>query len=79
VLNTSSANEQNQKPASTEETKEDKSQSIKKLPGGKVKKKEESIITIARTQRNKRKCVTSITGLERFGKKKKINIISKEI
>lgn len=39
------------------------------LPGGKVKKKEESIVLISVVSRQKRKCVTTVTGLELFGVK----------
>jgi len=42
---------------------------VKLLPGGKVKKKEKPIIHISRVQRNKRKYVTIIIGLEKFGVK----------
>eukprot|EP00668_Euglena_longa_P045819 GGOE01061501.1.p1 GENE.GGOE01061501.1~~GGOE01061501.1.p1 ORF type:complete len:221 (+),score=26.30 GGOE01061501.1:400-1062(+) len=41
----------------------------KMLPGGKVKKKEESIVLITVASRQKRKCVTTVTGLEHFGVK----------
>lgn len=40
---------------------------VKILPGGKVKKKEAAAITITRTQRNKRKFVTTVAGLDAFG------------
>jgi len=42
---------------------------VKMLPGGKLKKKEKPVIHIARVQRNKRKYVTIIIGLEKFGVK----------
>jgi len=42
---------------------------VKLLPGGKVKKKEKPIVHISRVQRNKRKYVTIITGLDKFGVK----------
>jgi len=42
---------------------------VKLLPGGKVKKKEKPTIHISRVQRNKRKYVTIIVGLEKFGVK----------
>jgi len=42
---------------------------VKLLPGGKVKKKEKPTIHISRVQRNKRKYVTIIIGLEKFGVK----------
>jgi density-regulated protein DRP1 len=41
----------------------------KMLPGGKVKKKEENMVVISVASRQKRKAVTSITGLELFGVK----------
>ncbi|KAJ7557775.1 hypothetical protein O6H91_04G010000 [Diphasiastrum complanatum] len=40
---------------------------VKKLPGGKVKKKEKPEIIIEKVIRNKRKCVTMIKGLDLFG------------
>mmetsp|Transcript_2627 Transcript_2627/g.2930 ORF Transcript_2627/g.2930 Transcript_2627/m.2930 type:complete len:193 (+) Transcript_2627:183-761(+) len=40
---------------------------VKKLPGGKVKKKEKPEVTVERAVRNKRKCVTTVKGLETFG------------
>mmetsp|Transcript_2511 Transcript_2511/g.4196 ORF Transcript_2511/g.4196 Transcript_2511/m.4196 type:complete len:191 (+) Transcript_2511:194-766(+) len=39
---------------------------IAKLPGGKVKKKSKSEVTIERNVRNKRKCITTVRGLENF-------------
>eukprot|EP01116_Phalansterium_solitarium_P007048 TRINITY_DN19523_c0_g1_i1.p1 TRINITY_DN19523_c0_g1~~TRINITY_DN19523_c0_g1_i1.p1 ORF type:complete len:178 (-),score=55.72 TRINITY_DN19523_c0_g1_i1:150-683(-) len=39
----------------------------KMLPGGKVKKKEKPIVHIERVQRNKRKYVTIVMGLDKFG------------
>jgi len=39
---------------------------VKILPGGKVKKKEVPVICISRIQRNKRKYVTVVVGLEHF-------------
>lgn len=38
----------------------------KKLPGGKVKKKAKPEIVLERNVRNKRKCVTTVTGLDIF-------------
>ncbi len=38
----------------------------KKLPGGKVKKKAKQEIVLERNVRNKRKCVTTVTGLDAF-------------
>lgn len=40
---------------------------IKKLPGGKVKKKEKPEVVIERSVRNKKKCITTVSGLETFG------------
>ncbi|WZN58829.1 translation initiation factor SUI1-like protein [Chloropicon roscoffensis] len=39
----------------------------KLLPGGKKKKKQKLEILIERSVRNKRKCITSVTGLDVFG------------
>jgi density-regulated protein DRP1 len=41
----------------------------KKLPGGKVKKKQKPAILIETNVRNKKKCVTTVSGLELFGVK----------
>eukprot|EP00906_Rhabdomonas_costata_P002461 RCo003905 len=41
----------------------------KVLPGGKVKKKEETVVLISVSQRQKRKSTTIVTGLELFGVK----------
>lgn len=49
------------------QTSEEKKEEVKMLPGGKVKKKEVPKIHISRTQRNKRKCVTVVQGLDKFG------------
>ncbi|KAL9254668.1 Translation machinery-associated protein 22-like protein [Drosera capensis] len=40
---------------------------VKRLPGGKVKKKERQEVIIEKVIRNKRKCITTVRGLERFG------------
>eukprot|EP00697_Spironema_sp_BW2_P010570 gnl/Spiro4/25897_TR12899_c0_g1_i1.p6 gnl/Spiro4/25897_TR12899_c0_g1~~gnl/Spiro4/25897_TR12899_c0_g1_i1.p6 ORF type:complete len:123 (+),score=34.95 gnl/Spiro4/25897_TR12899_c0_g1_i1:601-969(+) len=37
------------------------------LPGGKIKKVEEPVVTVCKAVRNKRKCVTTVAGLDRFG------------
>lgn len=42
---------------------------VKKLPGGKVKKKERPEVILERSVRNKRKCITTIRGLESFNVK----------
>jgi translation initiation factor 1 (eIF-1/SUI1) len=41
----------------------------KKLPGGKVKKKQKPAIVIETNVRNKKKCVTTVSGLDLFGVK----------
>eukprot|EP01102_Stenamoeba_stenopodia_P014126 TRINITY_DN4661_c0_g1_i1.p1 TRINITY_DN4661_c0_g1~~TRINITY_DN4661_c0_g1_i1.p1 ORF type:complete len:202 (-),score=64.91 TRINITY_DN4661_c0_g1_i1:80-685(-) len=50
---------------------EPKKEEVKKLPGGKTKKKDEPTILISKNQRNKRKFVTVVAGLEGFGIKLK--------
>ncbi|XP_024516711.1 density-regulated protein homolog isoform X2 [Selaginella moellendorffii] len=42
---------------------------IKRLPGGKIKKKEKLEVLVERVTRNKRKCLTTIKGLDMFGVK----------
>ncbi|KAB2618362.1 translation machinery-associated protein 22-like [Pyrus ussuriensis x Pyrus communis] len=37
---------------------------VKRLPGGKIKKKEKQEVTIEKVTRNKRKCITTVKGLE---------------
>ncbi|CAL5003472.1 unnamed protein product [Urochloa decumbens] len=44
-----------------------KPEEVKRLPGGKVKKKEKQEVVIEKIVRNKRKCVTVVKGLELFG------------
>lgn len=39
----------------------------KQLPGGKVKKKSKPEVVIERAVRNKKKCITTVAGLDRFG------------
>ncbi|XP_062028741.1 translation machinery-associated protein 22-like [Rosa rugosa] len=39
---------------------------VKRLPGGKVKKKEKLEVIIEKVTRNKRKCITTVKGLELF-------------
>jgi len=46
-----------------------KSEDVKMLPGGKIKKKEEPFVTVARTNRMKKKFITTVTGLDGFGVK----------
>ncbi|KAM1178685.1 hypothetical protein ACFX13_018281 [Malus domestica] len=42
---------------------------VKRLPGGKIKKKDKQEVTIEKVTRNKRKCITTVKGLELFGVK----------
>ena len=49
----------------TEKTK-DGEEIEKKLPGGKVKKKGKPEVVLERNVRNKRKCITTVTGLDVF-------------
>uniref|UniRef100_A0A5B7BSY1 Translation machinery-associated protein 22 n=1 Tax=Davidia involucrata TaxID=16924 RepID=A0A5B7BSY1_DAVIN len=42
-------------------------QEVKRLPGGKIKKKEKQEVVIEKVVRNKRKCITMVKGLELFG------------
>lgn len=46
-----------------------KQEEVKRLPGGKIKKKEKQEVIIEKVTRNKRKCITSVKGLELFGVK----------
>jgi density-regulated protein len=41
----------------------------KQLPGGKVKKKQKAHVVIETNVRNKKKCITTVTGLDSFGVK----------
>ncbi|KAL3825289.1 hypothetical protein ACJIZ3_021318 [Penstemon smallii] len=50
---------------------------VKRLPGGKIKKKEKPEIIIEKMTRNKRKCITTVKGLELFGVK--LNDASKKL
>ncbi|OAE28910.1 hypothetical protein AXG93_2369s1040 [Marchantia polymorpha subsp. ruderalis] len=50
-------------------TSDSKPEEVKKLPGGKVKKKEKPEVVVEKVVRNKRKCVTIIKGLDMFGVK----------
>ncbi|GLJ15421.1 hypothetical protein SUGI_0253100 [Cryptomeria japonica] len=40
---------------------------VKRLPGGKIKKKEKPEVIVEKVVRNKRKCVTTVKGLDMFG------------
>ncbi|GAQ80707.1 Translation initiation factor SUI1 family protein [Klebsormidium nitens] len=42
---------------------------VKKLPGGKVKRKEKQEILVEKATRNKRKAITTVKGMELFGVK----------
>ncbi|MCE2055253.1 hypothetical protein HAX54_042280 [Datura stramonium] len=46
-----------------------KPEEVKRLPGGKIKKKDKQEIIIEKVTRNKRKSITTIKGLELFGVK----------
>ncbi|PON48725.1 Density-regulated protein DRP [Trema orientale] len=46
-----------------------KPEEVKRLPGGKIKKKEKPEVVIEKVTRNKRKCITTVKGLELFGVK----------
>ncbi|KAH9607926.1 hypothetical protein KSS87_014000 [Heliosperma pusillum] len=46
-----------------------KPEEVKRLPGGKVKKKDKKEVIIEKVVRNKRKCITTVKGLENFGVK----------
>ncbi|KAL8503051.1 hypothetical protein ACS0TY_021975 [Phlomoides rotata] len=50
---------------------------VKRLPGGKIKKKEKQEVIIEKMTRNKRKCITTVKGLELFGVK--LNDASKKL
>ncbi|KAK9273486.1 hypothetical protein L1049_018296 [Liquidambar formosana] len=49
------------------ETSSSKPEEVKRLPGGKIKKKEKQEVVIEKVVRNKRKCITIVKGLELFG------------
>jgi density-regulated protein DRP1 len=46
-----------------------KQEEVKRLPGGKIKKKDKQEVIIEKVIRNKRKCITTVKGLELFGVK----------
>ncbi|KAK3229055.1 hypothetical protein Dsin_000936 [Dipteronia sinensis] len=46
-----------------------KHEEVKRLPGGKIKKKDKQEVVIEKVVRNKRKCITTVKGLELFGVK----------
>ncbi|KAK4742690.1 hypothetical protein SAY87_000691 [Trapa incisa] len=59
------------------ETSTNKPEEVKRLPGGKIKKKEKQEVIIEKVVRNKRKCITVVKGLELFGIK--LNDASKKL
>ncbi|KAK6941378.1 SUI1 domain [Dillenia turbinata] len=44
-----------------------KEEEVKRLPGGKIKKKEKPEVIIEKVVRNRRKCITTVKGLDLFG------------
>ncbi|KAA8534833.1 hypothetical protein F0562_029725 [Nyssa sinensis] len=44
-----------------------KQEEVKRLPGGKIKKKEKQEVVIEKVVRNRRKCITTVKGLDLFG------------
>ncbi|XP_010555049.1 PREDICTED: translation machinery-associated protein 22-like [Tarenaya hassleriana] len=44
-----------------------KPEEVKRLPGGKIKKKDKQEVIIEKVVRNKRKCITIVKGLDLFG------------
>ncbi|XP_068648106.1 translation machinery-associated protein 22 [Aristolochia californica] len=50
-------------------TSTSKPEEVKRLPGGKIKKKDKQEVVIEKVVRNKRKCVTIVKGLDFFGVK----------
>ncbi|KAF6148790.1 hypothetical protein GIB67_038123 [Kingdonia uniflora] len=63
--------------ASSGGTSTSKQEEVKRLPGGKIKKKDKQEVIIEKVVRNKRKCVTIVKGLELFGVK--LNDASKKL
>lgn len=49
------------------QTSTSKQEEVKRLPGGKIKKKEKQEVIIEKVVRNKRKCITIVKGLDLFG------------
>ncbi|KAG2279647.1 hypothetical protein Bca52824_050867 [Brassica carinata] len=54
-------------PSSSQTGGTSKKEEVKRLPGGKLKKKERQEVIIEKVVRNKRKCITIVKGLELFG------------
>jgi len=48
-------------------TSGEEEEEVKKLPGGKIKKKEKAKVVIEKSTRNRRKAITIIRGLDMFG------------
>ncbi|KAL4296370.1 hypothetical protein GQ457_12G021190 [Hibiscus cannabinus] len=48
-------------------TSSSKQEDVKRLPGGKIKKKEKQEVVIEKVVRNRRKCITIVKGLDLFG------------
>ncbi|KDO80119.1 hypothetical protein CISIN_1g028409mg [Citrus sinensis] len=55
--------------ATSGQTSSSKQEEVKRLPGGKIKKKERQEVVIEKVVRNKRKCITIVKGLDLFGVK----------
>ncbi|XVE53892.1 hypothetical protein DITRI_Ditri03aG0038500 [Diplodiscus trichospermus] len=49
------------------DTSSAKQEEVKRLPGGKIKKKEKQEVVIEKVVRNRRKCITIVKGLDLFG------------
>jgi density-regulated protein DRP1 len=54
-------------PATAGGTSSSQQEEVKRLPGGKIKKKEKPEVIIEKVVRNKRKCITIVKGLDKFG------------
>ncbi|GLT97264.1 hypothetical protein SLE2022_148370 [Rubroshorea leprosula] len=55
--------------AQSGEASSSKQEEVKRLPGGKIKKKEKQEVVIEKVVRNRRKCITIVKGLDLFGVK----------
>ncbi|XVE53893.1 hypothetical protein DITRI_Ditri03aG0038500 [Diplodiscus trichospermus] len=53
--------------AQPRDTSSAKQEEVKRLPGGKIKKKEKQEVVIEKVVRNRRKCITIVKGLDLFG------------
>ncbi|OVA08429.1 Translation initiation factor SUI1 [Macleaya cordata] len=56
-------------PATSTDATSTSKEEVKRLPGGKMKKKDKKEVVIEKVVRNKRKCVTIVKGLDLFGVK----------